>query len=246
MEEIWKLLKSRPAPISNPLATVKLGSIMFCPSNKQGRELAEVAFFPEADPYLDPWFPGVAGGEKTAEGWTRFNASDVCNRTLVLQHRIPNLYAWLYQATHILSCLRVLSNFEDYVFVHTIDFKIETYGAKQKPPAGFLFLCPEKHFKITTTLFRWPEYLAYWSRNPNGVEHLTMDKVTCLGFPPLEFKSRILGASWDSNVYAGLRRFQEEEGFNPDTPEYAIQWANGLLLEVCDTQDTDGASTVLI
>jgi hypothetical protein len=71
MEEIWKLLKSRPVPISNPLATVKLGSIMFCPSNEQGGEPAEVAFFPEANPYLPPWVPGVAGGEKTAEGWTR-------------------------------------------------------------------------------------------------------------------------------------------------------------------------------
>lgn len=69
MEEIWKLFKSRAVPISNPSATVKLGSIMFCPSNEQGGEPAEVAFFPEADPDLSPW--DVAGGEKTAEGWTR-------------------------------------------------------------------------------------------------------------------------------------------------------------------------------
>ncbi|KAJ7661762.1 hypothetical protein B0H17DRAFT_1093894 [Mycena rosella] len=240
MEEIWKLLKLRPGPISNPFATVKLGSIMFCPSNEQGGEPAEVAFFPEADPYLRPWVPGGAGGEKTAEGWTRFNASDVCDRTLVLQRRIPNLYAWLYQATHIFSRLRVSSNFEDYVLMHTIDFQIETYGAKQKPTAGFLFLCPEENFQITTASFRWPEYPAYWSRDLNGVERLSMDEATRLGFPPLEFKSRILGFSWDSNVYAGLRRFQEEEGFDPDSPEYAIKWADCPLFEVCDTRHTDG------
>jgi hypothetical protein len=133
------------------------------------------------------------------------------------------------------------------VLVHTIDFKIEiSYGAEQKPPAGFLFLCPEEHFKITPASFRWPECPAYWSRDPNGVERLTVDEATRLGFPPLEFKSRIVGASWDSNVYAGLRQFQEEEGFDPDTQEYAIQWADGLLFEVCDTRHTDGASTVLI
>ncbi|KAF8173021.1 hypothetical protein K438DRAFT_1850993 [Mycena galopus ATCC 62051] len=246
MEEIWKLLKLRSGLISNPFATVKLGSIMFCPSNEQGGEPAEVAFFPEADPYLCPWVAGGADGEKTAEGWTRFNASDVCDRTLVLQRRIPNLYAWLYQATHIFSRLRVSSNFEDYVLMHTIDFKIETHGAKQKPTAGFLFLCPEEHFQITTASFRWPEYPAYWSRDLNGVERLSMDEAIRLGFPPLEFKSRIQGSSWDSNVYAGLRRFQEEEGFDPDTPEYAIKWADCPLFEVCDTRQTDGASTVLI
>ncbi|KAJ6456957.1 hypothetical protein C8R45DRAFT_1033944 [Mycena sanguinolenta] len=246
MEEIWKLLKLRSAPISNPFATVKLGSIMFCPSNEQGGEPAEVAFFPEADPDLGPWAPGVAGGEKTAEGWTRFNASDVCERTLVLQRRIPNLFLWLYQATHIFSRLRVSSNFEDYVLMHTIDFKIETYGAKQKPTAGFLFLCPEEHFQIATASFRWPEYPAYWSRDPNGVERLSMDEATRLGFPPLEFKSRILGFSWDSNVYAGLRQFQEEEGFDPDTPEYAIKFADCPLFEVCDTRHTNGVSTILI
>lgn len=194
-----------------------------------------------------------------------FNASDVCDRTLVLQRRIPpNLYAWLYQATHIFSRLRVSSSFEDYgnlhirlnvstagadpcmlVLMHTNDFKIETYGAKQKPTAGFLFLCPEEHFQISTASFRWPEYPAYWSRDPNGVERLSMDEATRLGFPPLEFKSRIVGFLWDSNVYAGLRQFQEEEGFDPDTPEYAIKWECPLF-EVCDTRHTEGASTVLI
>ncbi|KAJ7858155.1 hypothetical protein B0H14DRAFT_669968 [Mycena olivaceomarginata] len=172
-----------------------------------------------------------------------FNASDVCDRILVLKRRISNLYTWLYQATHIFSRLRVSSNFEDYVLVDTIDFKIETYyGAKQKPPAGFLFLCPEEHFKITTASFHWPECPAYWSRDPSGVERLSMDEATRLGFPPLEFKLRILGASWDSNVYAGLRRFQDEEGFDPDTPEYAIK-CGGRLFEVCDTRHTDGQTS---
>ncbi|KAJ7243266.1 hypothetical protein C8J57DRAFT_1477192 [Mycena rebaudengoi] len=246
-DEIWRLLKLRPVPISNPFSTVKLGSVMFCPSNEQGGEPAEVAFFPEADPYLRPWAPGVAGGEKTAKGWTRFNASDVCDRTLVLQRRIPNLYAWLYQATHIFSRLRVSSNFEDYVLTHTIDFQIDTYGAKQKPSTGFLFLCPEEHFQITTASFRWPEYPAYWSRDPNGVERLSIVEATLLGFSPLEFKSRTQGFSWDSNVYAGLRRFQEEEGFDPDTPAYATMWAgDSMLFEVRDIRYTDGETSIRI
>ncbi|KAJ7236686.1 hypothetical protein C8J57DRAFT_1247672 [Mycena rebaudengoi] len=180
MEEIWRLLKLRPVPISNPFSTVKLGSIMFCPSNEQGEEPAEVAFFPEADPYLRPWAP---------------------------------------------------------VLTHTVDFQIDAYGAKQKPSTGFLFLCPKEHFQITTASFRWPEYPAYWSRDPNGVERLSIDKATFLGFPPLEFKSRTQGFSWDSNVYAGLRRFQEEEGFDPDTPAYATMWAgDSMLFEVRDTR----------
>ncbi|KAF8201991.1 hypothetical protein K438DRAFT_592862 [Mycena galopus ATCC 62051] len=114
----------------------------------------------------------------------------------------------------------------------------------QKPTAGFLFLCPEEHFQITTASFRWPEYPAYWSCDLNGVERLSMDEAIRLGFPPLEFKSRILGSSWDSNVYAGLRRFQEEEGFDPDTPEYAIKWADGMLFEVCDTRHADGQTSL--
>ncbi|KAJ7731638.1 hypothetical protein B0H16DRAFT_1733200 [Mycena metata] len=222
IEEIWKLQKLRPIPISDPFATVKLGSIMFCP---QGREPAEVAFYPDADPYIRPWDAGVAGGQKMAEGWTRFNASDVCGRTLVLRRHItPTLYLWLYQATYIFSRLQVSSNFEDYVLLHTIDFKIETYGAKHKPTEGFLFLCPEEDFQITTAEFRWPEYPAYWSRDPKGVERLGMDEATRLGFPPLVFKSRIRGSSFDSRVYDGLRQYQEETGFDPETPEYSIAW----------------------
>ncbi|KAJ7260346.1 hypothetical protein B0H12DRAFT_1322306 [Mycena haematopus] len=243
MEEIWKLCKSRRVPILDPFATVKLGSIMFCPSNEQAGEPAEVAFYPQASPSIRPWVLGVAGGEKTAEGWTRFNASDVCDRTLVLQRRMLNLYTWLYQATYIFSRLRISSSFEDYVLMHTIDFQIETYGAKQKPTEGFLFLCPEEHFQITTASFRWPEYPAYWSRDFNGVERLTVDEATRLGFPPLEFKSRILGYSWDSNVYDGLRQFQEEEQFDPELPEYAI-WKKCELFEVCDTRHTDGQTSL--
>ncbi|KAJ7731635.1 hypothetical protein B0H16DRAFT_201488 [Mycena metata] len=229
IEEIWKLQKPRSIPISDPFATVKLGSIMFCP---QGGEPAEVAFYPDVDPEIGPWVAGVAGGEKMAKGWTRFNASDACNRTLLLRRHIPNLYLWLYQATFVFSRLRVSSNFEDYVLLHTIDFKIETYGAKQKPTEGFLFLCPEEDFQVEEDFqikFRWPEFPAYWSRDPNGVERLSMDDATRLGFPPLEFKSRIQGSSFDSRVYDGLRQYQEEEQFDPDTPEYSIRMAGADL-----------------
>ncbi|KAJ6611972.1 hypothetical protein B0H10DRAFT_1952633 [Mycena sp. CBHHK59/15] len=136
MEEIWRLLKLRSGLISNPSAT--------------GGEPAEVAFFPEADPYLPPWGPGVAGGEKTADGWTRR--------------------------------LRVSSNFEDY-----------------------------------------------------GNLPIRLNVSTACADPCMLL--------WDSNVYTGLRRFQEEEGFYPDTPEYAIKFADCPLFEVCDTRHADAQTS---
>ncbi|KAJ7208776.1 hypothetical protein C8J57DRAFT_1402423 [Mycena rebaudengoi] len=225
MEEIWRLLKLRPVPISNPFSTVKLGSIMFCPSNEQGEEPAEVAFFPEADPYLRPWAPGVAGGEKTAEGWTRFNASDVCDRTLVYSVVSP---------TSTLGSIKrlIFSAACGFLLTHTVDFQIDAYGAKQKPSTGFLFLCPEEHFQSTTASFRWPEYPAYW--------RLFLDS------PHSNLRSRTQGFSWDSNVLrwpppvSGIGRIRSRY---PSVCHH-VAAGDSMLFEVRDTRYTDGAATI--
>ncbi|KAJ6522046.1 hypothetical protein B0H19DRAFT_900630, partial [Mycena capillaripes] len=62
---------------------------------------------------------------------------------------------------------------------------------------------------------------AYWSLDPVGVDRLTAEEATELGFPSIRLNSTIDGVSWDATVYAGLRRFHKAKGFNPDSQDVA-------------------------
>ncbi|KAJ6555950.1 hypothetical protein B0H19DRAFT_1376898 [Mycena capillaripes] len=63
--------------------------------------------------------------------------------------------------------------------------------------------------------FWWPECPAYWSLDPLGVERLTADEATELGFPSLQLNTAICAKSWDASVYAGLRQFHKAKDFDP-------------------------------
>ncbi|KAJ7153842.1 hypothetical protein C8R46DRAFT_897824, partial [Mycena filopes] len=62
---------------------------------------------------------------------------------------------------------------------------------------------------------------AYWSLDPSGVERLSTEEATRLGFPPLELTTKVWGMSWDASVYDGLRQFHQAKGFNPESQDVA-------------------------
>ena len=91
----------------------------------------------------------------------------------------------------------------------------------EKPPEGYLFLCPVQHLQPNPGSFQWPESPAYWSTDPFGTERLSTEEATDLGFPSIELTVNVNGHSWDESVYAGLRTFHRAKGFDPDTQDVA-------------------------
>ncbi|KAJ7147411.1 hypothetical protein C8R43DRAFT_530105 [Mycena crocata] len=91
----------------------------------------------------------------------------------------------------------------------------------QNPPEGFLFFCPGKDFKIGADSVQWPDCPAYWSLDPLGIEHLSTQEAEVLGFPHVEPLITLKGSFWDASVYAGLRKFHEAKGFDPDSQDVA-------------------------
>ena len=102
-----------------------------------------------------------------------------------------------------------------------IYFYVKISQTVEVPPTGYLFLYPKEDFQTGSSSFRWPECPAYWSLNPSGVEHLSMEDATALGFPSISLFTNVYGKSWDASVYAGLRQFHEAKGFDPDTQDLA-------------------------
>lgn len=94
-----------------------------------------------------------------------------------------------------------------------VDFRVQFPYFAERPPTGFLFLCPGEDFEISPSSFRWPECPVYWSRHPSGADTLTGEEA---GFPPIELTSSIHGHYWDTSVYARLRQFYPAKGFDPD------------------------------
>ncbi|KAJ6566319.1 hypothetical protein B0H19DRAFT_1066639 [Mycena capillaripes] len=82
---------------------------------------------------------------------------------------------------------------------------------------GFLFLCPEKDFRSGPSSFCWPDFPAYWSFDPSGVERLSAEEATEFGFPSLELTTQITGYSWDNSVHVGIHEFHQAKGFNPES-----------------------------
>ncbi|KAJ6462941.1 hypothetical protein C8R45DRAFT_1108008 [Mycena sanguinolenta] len=158
-----------------------------------------------------------------SDGWTRFQSGDVFNNTsfISLSACCDTWSAWLSQANYILRRLRIRSNFEDYGFLYLIHFKLDISETTRDPPAGFLFLCPGEHFRIGPSSFCWPACPAYWSLDPSGIDCLSPEDATRLGFPLLEFITTAEVWYWDSSVYEGLRQFHQAKGFDPYSQDVA-------------------------
>ncbi|KAJ7711175.1 hypothetical protein B0H16DRAFT_1900719 [Mycena metata] len=161
--------------------------------------------------------------------WNRFDTKDVCNSVLAytLSSEL-NYFAWFTQANYIFSRLQITSNVEDYVLVDQVMFQIKI-GNTTEPP-GYLFLCPTTDFQTRPSSFRWPECPAYWSLDPSGVERLSTEEATQLGFPSFQLTTRICGKFWDTSVYAGLCQFHQAKGFDPDSQDVARHLGKPLYL----------------
>jgi hypothetical protein len=83
--------------------------------------------------------------------------------------------------------------------VKNIYFHLVISATSADPPPGFLFLCPAEDFQIGSS-FRWPECPVYWSLDPSGVEHLSIEDAAGLGFPSISLYTEIHGRSWDAGV----------------------------------------------
>ncbi|KAJ6540563.1 hypothetical protein B0H19DRAFT_1077970 [Mycena capillaripes] len=157
-------------------------------------------------------------------GWMRFNSSEVFGCTLSLSCRFPSRTTklnWLSQANHIFNCLRINSNFEDYVLVESVEFLLTVWKPIKKLPPAFLFVRPIRDFQHGCS-FSWPlNYPAYWSFNPTGIEPMSWRDAAQLGFPYIQLTTVVKGSSWDANVYAGLRQFHKSNGFDPDSQDVA-------------------------
>ncbi|KAJ7914763.1 hypothetical protein B0H13DRAFT_1611183 [Mycena leptocephala] len=140
-------------------------------------------------------------------------------------------WTWLSQANHIFTHLRITSNFENYgtlstqflfYFSVTYSNRIAISAYTNDGPSGYLFVCPANDLQTGPSSFRWPDCPAYWSLDPMGVEPLSRDEATHLGFPSIEFRIGACRRSWDASVYVGLRQFHQAKGFDPDSQDVAL------------------------
>jgi hypothetical protein len=106
-----------------------------------------------------------------------------------------------------------------------VSFEVEI-ATTEGLPTGYLFLCPVEDFQIGPSSFSWPEFPAYWS--VDGVECLTMEEATSLGFPSFQLTTRIVGRHWDDDVFAGIRKFHKAKRFDPDGQDVALHLGQTL------------------
>ncbi|KAJ6512399.1 hypothetical protein C8R45DRAFT_890207 [Mycena sanguinolenta] len=153
-------------------------------------------------------------------GFPSLKSNDIVGTELSVEFFSFNCGLWLSQANHIFTALQISSDFQDYVIMDDIHFKL-TISTTADMPTGFLFLCPPKQFQSGPSSLKWPECPAYWSLNSSGIERLTPEDAADLGFPSFVLSTEVLVFSWDANVYAGLRGFHLAKGFDPDSQDVA-------------------------
>ncbi|KAJ7667219.1 hypothetical protein B0H17DRAFT_1089030 [Mycena rosella] len=139
----------------------------------------------------------------------RCNACDISLSGISLEafwYGSPSV-PWLAQANHIFTRLGITSNYDDYVLVNSIGFMVLISATLETLPEGYLFICPTEDLQPESGLFWWPDCPAYWRAT--------------LGFPTINLKTVVGGVSWDAGIYAGLRKFHEVKGFDPDSQDVA-------------------------
>ncbi|KAF7374298.1 hypothetical protein MSAN_00313000 [Mycena sanguinolenta] len=86
--------------------------------------------------------------------------------------------------------------------------------------------------------YQWPHRPAYWSLDSSGDNPLSHEDATSLGFPSIMLWTDVHVLSWDETVYAGLRKFDECKGFNPESQDVAKELGYPLY-EVSDAMERD-------
>ncbi|KAF7374234.1 hypothetical protein MSAN_00306200 [Mycena sanguinolenta] len=245
-----------PVPRSmsiSPSVTVNIGSVLHRPLDDTFHGAAEIAWLPNTELLLDPSWRSFGHwsrfGELMADGWTCLSSNDIMGMRAWVRFSKSAAKFWLSQANHIFTTLQISSNFQDYVVVNEIHFELSISASEGDIPPGFLFLCPPKHFQTGNCSFKWPDYPAYWSLDPSGIDQLTPEDAADLGFPSFRLSARIRGGSWDASVYAGLRQFQKAKGLDPDSQDVArhldhdLYQLSGLFARIDDEYSEDGDNT---
>ncbi|KAF7347162.1 hypothetical protein MVEN_01470700 [Mycena venus] len=219
-------------------STVNMGAVSCCSLSNELEKSLEIASLPNVDLDLCPWDTGEVVGETIDGGWTRFECRDVWDHSfeVVVWSTDQPKTSWLSQANHVFSCLRITSNFEEYVVMHEVVFKLHILGTADDLPAGFLFLCPKQDFQSGPASYKWPECPAYWSFDPAGVKRLSEEEATHLGFPSIQLSTQVDRWSWDASMYAGLRQFHQAKGFDPESQDLA-KYLGYPLLELSNATD---------
>ncbi|KAJ7659550.1 hypothetical protein DFH06DRAFT_1194580 [Mycena polygramma] len=160
-------------------------------------------------------------------GWTRFTFNEIratenkcIDRTI--RCRSEKNY-WLPQANHIFKRLHITSCYEEYVLVDSIAYKIYLSDMRDMDSPAYLFVCPLESLQSDDSgrFDTRPDCPAYWALDPLGVDRLTTDDATRLGFPEPNFIVHVVRISWDERVYAGLRQFHAGKGFDPESQDIA-------------------------
>jgi hypothetical protein len=86
------------------------------------------------------------------------------------------------------------------VYVNTVTFIQDISRTLEDPPTGFLFLSSRNDFYGGQSSFKRPDCPVYWSFNPSGTEHLSMDEAIRLGFPPIQFTTEVGLRWWDEST----------------------------------------------
>ncbi|KAJ7153829.1 hypothetical protein C8R46DRAFT_1006501 [Mycena filopes] len=208
-----------------------LGAVVSWPMPPASEDLRdvghEIAFLPDVPCECSGWLVSGKGavGNLMGNGWMRYDVDELFNtgREFMLFVEAPqlDLGGWLPQANNVFSSQHIISNWEDYTLKDRVCFKVIVGNPTAACPPGYLFLCPEEDFQVGTSSFKWPDNPAYWSLDASGVERLSTKEATELGFPPLELSTRVQGYAWDASIYAGLRKFHQAKGFDPESQEVA-------------------------
>ncbi|KAJ7679419.1 hypothetical protein DFH06DRAFT_510807 [Mycena polygramma] len=206
--------------------TVHMAAAVCWVTGSRFEESVQIASIPEAEITCpDERWTGSTTGHIMETGWTRFHT-----RNMSRCFRFGNLYnspklaeGWLSQANHVFTRLNITSRLEDYGVVNGLDFWVEIPEpqAAERSPLGYLFICPTTDLRSGPSSYCWPVCPAYWSLDATGMERLSTEEATRLGFPAIEFKTWVEVYSWDASVYAGLRRFHQGKGFDPVSQDLA-------------------------
>ncbi|KAJ6452403.1 hypothetical protein C8R45DRAFT_1083360 [Mycena sanguinolenta] len=217
----WNLARYRRVVISAS-TTMNLGGVRH-DSGHSLEDSAEIALLSSVETsHSSGWTSAVECSKEMLNGWTRFPSGNLQSTGffMVISSAL-NPGCWLSRANNIFRSLHIMSNFEDYVYLDRIKFRLSISETTEDPPPGFLFLCPKEDFRSGPSSCCCPSCVGYWSLDPSGVDRLSPEEATQLGFPTFELAAEAVGYYWDDSVYEGLRQFHRAKGFDPYSQDVA-------------------------
>ncbi|KAK1215932.1 hypothetical protein PQX77_021444 [Marasmius sp. AFHP31] len=189
------------------------------------------------------------------DGRIRLTISNHRIRTLIFSFHTEFLgIAWLSQAAHVFNVLGTpREEWEDYAVLRDpriflrlhpdIDHTYIPFNRSQcidtqiDAPECYLFVLPPPQLPDTSPdLAAWRrapvESLYYWSLDPTGDSRMPKVQRTALGLP--SFHQSIeplcpLGHHWKAEIYDLARQWQEAQGFDPTTTDFARSIGEPIL-----------------